>query len=1087
MGLSRSLVQFVFGVGVVWYLAAAIAERCDAGEARIVKVIHAPDEYKSLPIINDRGDVVFLVADENGTEIGIWMRSSDGTVRHWLRSNSEVPEVPSGVPLQVYPHSLRLNHHGQIAFRGSWRDEDSYGTAIWLLDEDLKPKTVVVERTEAPDTDGLLFGHLNDPLVLTSRKQPVLFFDSILVNRPGKGEAGRRAFDTMVDQRRSVWARRWDEDPRLVYDESERAADFASAINDRGDFLIAPKVSRGRERPVELRLFDGPRLEIVHPNDSFLVGKQAFSLHHAYRVSLNSNRDVALLADIRADRRVAKALLLYDGGTIKPILYDGAPLEGITSQAIEINSQPDVNEHGNVLFFPTACLYDVPPTILFAGKNQEPKVLVDATSPAPGTTQPFLRPPKAATDTGIDIEGLTGGKASPFTSVQFNDRDQVAFVGQLAGDATAENHRGIWFIDTRRNQTHLVVRTGDALNLPSGETKTVSNVLMMNDTDRLGLRALNSRGVLTYALSFKDGSVAFVVDDRFAIASDTDELTDSLRDVDRSVVEQNCEKWEQLADSYLNFLDEQVRQSDQTKLEQLASGLRGEYSATQRRLESLLSLDEQHELTPQDYVAAVKSLQIRLRELPAIWNALANWKFYQVPAFRSSEEREFIEQTLELLKDYDSYASLSERVKTKSDQLQVLQVSPIRAASVNGRTPWVDSSTQGFRAAVFQEPLGTLARGLLPELPVVTEDNDGADTRPIEGPLGEVRQPLSQFAKFAIQADGRLAIDRKSWTEQTGSLVELRAGRLAYKYLKDAHIREQVLMPAEDAQRPFPRGQDWMHFPEVSPGMELFVRIQELTSDPEQSSYNSGIGDGTESISFETAKLTGRLRIVDGLFRFQLSEVTAPWRVIEFEAREKDEFRLVVVVEDNCFILSQSPAGAIRCAITKPESALVKTAKNFAELYRTEPEFVKKEIIDYLDRLGMRGPATPEGAAFRAAVVRRLRSRLPGVRQAAEEAIQALNSPEYDHRQAAFLKLSKNAELYQPVLEEYLKNNQEIESRVQLERLVAFAQDQTGEYDALIDAFDSLESKSQLEEIKKDANDEERLLIDAQLRQIKGS
>lgn len=1082
------LIARTVACGILGCLATTTftVDRCDAGEARIVKVIE-PTKPSQPPIINDRGDVAFMVKEHEPehADTGIWLRSADGTVRHWIRSNSPLTEVPEGVPVRLLSHSLRLNHRGQIAFRGFWKDAVRHHTAIWCVDQESKSQTVVKEGADAPDTDGIVFGQLNDPIEFTSRRYPIVFFHATLRSSVGPDGSPRNSV-LGEDERRTIWSRRGNEDPKLVYDASSSDMHAVWACNCRGDLLFARGHSQSEGQLIELHLFEGPRLELIHPTDRFMIGQQAFSIHRVYRSSLNSNRDAAFVADIRAARKSAKALLLHVDGVVKPILYDGAPLPGITRQEIEVNSEPRLHENGNILFFTTARTRDIPAAILFVAKNEPPRVLVDTTQPAPGTAQPFFERPQ--TPQGVRGKTFDRDHTPTFRSVQFNDRDQVAFVGQLGGDATTQNNRGIWFIDARSNQSHLVVRTGEPLKLPTGETKTIADV-QMSPGDEQGIGALNAHGVLTYALRLEDESIAYVVDDRFASVPGPDAMTDTRHEVDRTAVEHNCERWEQLADVHLGYLETKRGKSTQVRLEHLASELRGEYSATQRRLASLLSVKERHDLTPQEYVAAVKSLQIRLRELPAIWNALSNWDFYQIPSSRSSEEHEFLVKTVELLKDYDLYDALAERVKAKSDQLRQSQVPAIQAASVNGKTPVIQTSTQGFHAAVFQGSLGTLSRGLLPELPAAKEgQQDVADAKPIEGPLGEVRQPLSQFAKFALQADGRLAIDRKRWTEQTGSLVGLRAGRLAYKYLRDAGLSNKVLMPPDDERRPFPRIADLLQYPEVSPAMELFVRIQEITSDPQQSGFTSGAGGGDESIAFENLKLMGRMRIVaDELFRFQLSEVVAPWRLIEFESRQRDQFRLVVVIEDNCFILSQSSDGAIRCVITKPESAVVKTSKNFAELYRKEPDFVENEVIDFLDNLGMKGPAKPKGPAFRAAVMRRLQSRLPGVRQSAEEAIKALSAADYERRQVAFMELSKNAELYRTILQDHLTNSKDVEWRVQLERLVAFAHEQTEEYDALIDALGTLESDSQLAVIRQDATDEERMLIDAQRRRVKSS
>ncbi len=1083
MCASLSFGRIVVGVAIVWQLVAVIAVRCDAGEARVLKVIDSPGRYQPSPLINDRGEVaVFLAVPSEHPDHGVWVSSQDGTMRQVVRTDSAMPEMPKGATLHLHPHSLQWNDRGQLTFIASWGLQDDYGAGIWQMDLDSKPKMVTERRKPENPTDKLAFqDQLDTVWDLTGQGRSSVFF-KVKTHDPGEFEDNPLASIQRLHGRSEYWIRQEGAEPKFVRSVPGDRHDVQASLNSRGDLL---EFTRGSQKPrVTLHLIDGPFLNLLDETDAISIGPNSLTVYRIHHASHNVRHEMALVVSAGNQRADVDALLLHDGKQWKPVLYDGPRIEGVPHQPIEMNSRALLNSSGNILFFPQVCHHNKPPTITFIAKDQPPKILVDTSGVAPGMDVPFAIP-TVISPQGVDERTVIRSlfeNSSPFSAVQFNDQNQFAFIGEVAGRANA-NPSGIWFGDAATGELNLVVRTGDKRTLPSGETKVIKDLAM----DQSGYdgpsarRALNGRGVLTYALQFEDDSIAFVIDDRFAKATSESVATkDSPPVADEKEVERACDDWEQVADQYLTYLESQWADSDQFKLEKLAQELRSEYQDVQRRLALLLSVEEDAEMTPQEYVATVRSLRVRLRELPVIYEALSEWPFYNHPAMRSPAERAYTQASLQLLVDCDLYPALAQRVLAKSQRLNELQQTEIKAAKASGGR--IGRGLQPTRAAAFEEPLGTLRPGLLPEFTVSV--NPSSEATEIKGPLDEARQPLSQLAAIQIQSNGRLEINRQRWQDATGSMTRDQAKKAAMQLLTRANISHRVLLPREPQihhmQMLMNRGGGG------SPAMDLFLKIQEAMG-PHGGS--SGGSDGGENVrySFETERLAGHLRMDEkGLFRLDLNELVAPWRDLRLESQE-GRLRIITTSENDVFVLTQASDGEICCVVKSGDQEHIRRAKNFVELYQSQPDFVKKEIIGYLDRLGMGVPPKPEGPEFRAAVLKRLRSGLPAVRLEAEEAIQALSSPEYERRQAAFVTLSKNAELYRTVLEEHLKNNKEVESRVQLERLIAFAQERAGEYGMLIDVFGTLESKSQLEEIKKDANDEERMLIDAQLRQIKGS
>lgn len=1082
------LARLMLGVGVVGQLAAVLTDPSVAGEARILKVIKSPGNFQLAPLINDRGDVVvFVNMPLDHPDHGVWMSSSDGTMQQMVRIDTALPEVPKGATLHIDPHSLQWNELGQLTWIGSWNVEGAVCQGIWQIDPESAPKSLVIWRSQPDATSPIPFhDQLNDVWDLTSQDRAAVCFKGTTYDREKVGKHPRLGFPR-PNGKSEYWIWRDGSEPQLVRTMPGNHHETRVALNERGDLL---EFQFGAPfPPVTLQLLDGPRLELLNSKATVHIGQNEFPILHIHSAVHRVDHGVTLLVSAGKRRPNVVALLQYDGNTWKPLLYDGPPVDGQSNHSIEMNSTVMMNREGSVLVFPHSRSEGKQPTITFIAKNQPPRTLVDTTRPAPGMDAPFAIPIDSSPEDAVERPNVRRfhDHSPPFSAIQFNDRNQIAFIGEVAGSDGAMRS-GIWLCDARTGELRLVVRTGEKVTLPSGGAKAIKDLLMVDpDQDAPSAsRALNVHGALTYMLVLEDDSIAMVMDDRFATTKPEEDAApalppnavaeDDAEDDGEDLAERACDEWEQAADEYLEHLEVQWVESDQNKIEKLANELRAEYQDTQRRLAALLVAEGSAEMTPLEYGTTIKSLRNRLRELPVVWQALSEWPFHRSPSPPSPDQKVFVQKSLQLLRDYDLYPAVAERVLAKSQRINEIQQTAIKAAE---SIEEMSSFSQVFRASAFQESIGPLNPGLLPD-----RSGDSSPASEVKGPLGEVREPLSQLAYLQLSSDGRLNINRQSWLEAAGGTSLADAKKTALELLTRARISQGALLPSEGNEHRLE-----MHRArtmQASPEADLFMKIQEACSSHGGSRGHSG-GGGSATYRFSNDKLAGNMMTTEnGLFTLELSELVEPWRNVKLESHD-GRLRIINASEDDIFVLTQATDGKIRCVVKSDEVEEVRGAKNFAELYRSDPEFVKKRIVDYLNALGMRAPVKPEGPAFRTAVIRRLQSSVPAVRKAAEEAIQALNSPEYERRQAAFVTLLKNAEIYQPILEEHLKNGLEVESRVQLERVIAFAAEQSGEYGILIKALGTLESASHLDEIRREAKGEERALIDLHLQRIKSS
>ena len=306
---------------------------------------------------------------------------------------------------------------------------------------------------------------------------------------------------------------------------------------------------------------------------------------------INGNGQVAFRSDIRGT--VPDVLSINDSGiwmgtpgALEMVVRENDPAPGLSaglplSQRAFFDLFDDkiyINDAGHLAFWAELRGTEVVPNVddyaIFAGPADALELVMRRNDPVPGSTDvlfSFPRPNSLVLGGGghVAFENLVrGAGVSPdnddalwfgtpgeiallaregdhapgtedgVTFARFDGRPVtndwgVAFQATLGGPGiTAANGDGIWGLDPA-GQLRLVARTGQNLNVGSGEFKTISELFFMDQSggeDGLG-SSFNDLGQLIFNATFTDGSFDVFVSDLLTYALTAD--FDGDGDVDR--------------------------------------------------------------------------------------------------------------------------------------------------------------------------------------------------------------------------------------------------------------------------------------------------------------------------------------------------------------------------------------------------------------------------------------------------------------------------------------------------------------------------------------------------------------------------
>lgn len=336
-------------------------------------------------------------------------------------------------------------------------------------------------------------------------------------------------------------------------------------------------------------------------------------------------------------------------------------------------------------------------------------------------------------------------------------------------------------------------------------------------------------------------------------------------------------------------------------------------------------------------------------------------------------------------------------------------------------------------------------------------------------------QALSAQIKPLLQLklDGeKLGLDRQSWEEPFKGKTQ--------KEMRDELIKQMVQrgLPQKWAER---RVEQQLN----APGIErLFQTLQQAAGPSGMSSSTSG---SNRRVSFRGGKLSGELEVLNGSsVRVTLSESQAPQRSVEVLDNGAGGCRITISNQDGnmLFALVQGQSGELSIADIRGKIRKATGGKSFLSFYRSEKQYVEKELFPLLEHLNVGLPTTPYSSQVLAAVASRLVKLTREQEDQAYDLIVDLENDDFETREQATKQLAEQFNLFYPILVETLQEeNLSPETRNRLERIVA-AHPERQRLEKFILALGLLEDVSYLVEILPDLDEAQRPVVTAQLETL---
>ena len=1040
------------------------------GEQRVVKLLEGHGMDALSPVINDRGEVAFSICNSSeASENGIWFVSADGETKQIVGAEWQLPSSRS---YSRQGHDLFLNNNGQVAFSVD-RDATAVSGA-WVYDPDRGIEVIATKGMAVPGMEGKVFRGVVDGVIgLTSGDKPAATLWAIVVNADD---------DSDLEATRMLWRKEIGGELRRIAADVSIPDDSKIQVTRRGDVLIKRLINGYVTQQSSLTLsIDAISIPVAYTGDQFELRGKEVTIDSISSSDLSENH---VVFNVSLDE-APPALLRYGASGLKPVFYRGVKFDGKRRESRGGMSGLLINRLGNVVLYSRYSSM-FPPGIIYCARDAPLKVLIDSEQPAFGT-QLFFNALVSPSEEGRDTVGeekliklwhheARRGRTSPFSGVALNGRNQCVFLGVISprySDGVIDgSNLGIWIVDAERGAQHLVLRTGEEIEVAKGDVRTIASISLARAGSSSAPRGLNERGRLTYAVQFVDGTAAVVIDDRYAAV---DRLAgDGKRRVEQAqmrAARQAYANWEVMANERLAMFEGKKQDSDQYKLEQIAIRLKGQYRTRQERLADLLDSDQG--LDAISHATQVKELRTRILRLPAIWRQLSDWPFQERIKAPSSDDREFGLKTTQLLCEYGWIPEIKQKVNGKFVELRNVKPIPIQFVGRDLGSRGFTLNGDGRCAEAFDGPIGELQPGLFAK---PAENSIRSKLAITPGPLTTLRKEIARLTKLSIAENGRLYIDRLHWTDDIGNITRVQASEAAHEILEKAGIHEESLYP-ENVREIRAEGHFELHpYADAPAVIQLFEELKSVAR-------GWGENSGKYSTRLRSETLNGQLEIIDGDLKVELEERKNPFRILTIVSRDKGSMRIRIESNDEFHLLLQQRNGAIHWLTGLGPETKVYAHDNFAALYRSNPELVAG-LIETLNAYGVVGPVRHTDPGFHKAVVSRIKGMSPTVRQTVEREVQKLDSSSFEQREAAFRVLARNASVYCHVLEDLREEVSSLETRTRINRIVDFAKQESSQYDRLIDLLETTSSEAQLAGIIKRANGEERAILQSYRQMI---
>ncbi|MCA9215640.1 MAG: hypothetical protein KDB27_21390 [Planctomycetales bacterium] len=1039
-----------------------------------VRIIKSFDDSRyaiSHVAINDNGDVAFTNSFKD-----LWFVPANGTARNVVGPDVEVPGIDKSSSYRI--NSFAINDLGQLAISISVRERHG----IWRYDPDGGIALACVDGMDIPNMPGKTFGRPGLRGFSDGANSKVLFQSDPSDNRQQQQQP-RDLFDVPGDDSFWLWQQVPDGSITQIGD-GPLGGHTRAYANKLGDVALVDSRDRSPVRIVS----NGIMIPVHGEGDPLQINGSGVEVRSRFSASLNRIKNLAFVA---GNRNLRPIICWFDKSALSvvPTLYPGMPVEGYARETFDINARVILNDHDNILFYSSGHIESETssPCIVFCEKGKQPVAIVKDGEKAPGTDAVFhslSEAERAEIRESRDRRRFTYGNASvPFTDVSFNNRNQAAFSGLVRGNVDASIDIGVWLADCTNRTVTPVVRNGDVF--PLNGKKIVNIQLTGIGIGNNVYNSLNSRGQLAYALFFEDGSSAVVVDDRFAIAEEPAASVAQITHIDAG--RKKLTDWMKLADAQIEVNKKAQAETTHTKLTSLAKKLRTEFQEAKTELAELRK--ETSKIDAITRYERSRQLELRLRELPAIWNAVASWPYQKETTKTPDQYKHVAASASQLLDKFGEFEEIREAVEQKNKQLQDSLPKPLNFVHRDreGRMPRLLSySSSSERITLFDDGIGQVPDDLFAKPEVAARE---ANVDVPDGPIVTLRERIGTLVKLRLGQNGMLNLDQAHWYSDRPKTSESEMYSTAYELLKEADIDEEALF--DERMRKFGIWHFLGGIGDTTGALAAFNEFQQSASASFDgfTGMSSGGGGSSRSVSrrFRLKGIFASHLEMDGdSVELDFSELTDTHR--SFFVRDLGDAQLRITIEskNRLFMFSQNANGSVRWIRDDGDSLVARTAHSFGELYKQYPDEVDNELIGFLNAHGVVGPAMRTDQAFMESVVRRLRGDSGDVTDTVTKLTAQLDSNKFEERNAAFVELANDASLYRPALEKQLETEVSFEVKERIERLVKFANDISGEYDNLVNVLGTCDSAEQLTTLRERAANEQKPLFDARLQSLGG-
>ncbi|MCA9196586.1 MAG: hypothetical protein KDA87_03575 [Planctomycetales bacterium] len=1006
----------------------AICNPADADETlSIVKKLETGAVVEG-PGVNSEGDIAFAVSSSsNSDENGIWL-SQQGEPAERVARFESLPGFPTKAT-ELVCECLAFNRRSEVAFVVRGVGDKISVRGLWFFDSERQLHTVYISKQAfgAEQTEEALWPF--DCLIGISDQQPAAVW--FRLSKPPSG-----LFCCFV------------KDKPL-----ESLSGFRSLnaeLNTRGDLLCGEQVIRFYQTSVEVASLIQPIGQAKTKPERFENLVMSDYGHLAFR----SSPDIGI---VTVDPTEGTRVVLNDQQAGRAI--------GVVHL--------DINRRGNVVSYPALFPNSIS-SLYFCSPSQVKTIVMEGMS-APETTAVFKRAK----------QNPRSGRDATFPSVTLNNSDQIAFAARLEGkDVSESNDLGVWVADAVSGEQRLLARTSDVVAVGS-QNRTIKDLRLCgrNHISNARIRGLNDAGQVALGMTLDDGSVVIAAYQAFA------SKPESVRQTRVTDADQALREWLEAADGALARTTAANENSGWRNVTALADSMRREHKHLVSEIDRLTSVVRESD--NRFAAAELKWCQTRQLELEVLWDELWLWPFNTEMQTDTFQNEVWARSYHAMMSKYGDIEHVRTKVSEKYAQIESLQhvvppLAPIPEKELTLPKPGLRFDAGRFVSyprgrnglAMFSHPLGDTSAKILQQDPWHRE----LGPQDLQKGLLHLMKPyIERLVQLDWTAEGSLQWDKTAWQRNQGFNSSKQA---VYQLLRDANVPESILLHPDARNRLqlglFDVAADQS---DLAQQMRRYLRQRCNVSIDNIAEYDSSdltlhgfrIRDqGT--VEIRSLGAAGRVVTIQ-----ELGDAIPTALTIHLQ--ENGLMRIHFDSKDRTVMLNQHPDRRLRLYMSDQDGDVNRQADSLASLYRSEIDLVDQRLLPVLEQIGVRGPVRFGQHEFVQMVAAHLRKER--VRAEFDNLIVQLQSDAFSARQAALARLDEGITEYWPFIPSTLESNLSFDATQSLQHLVTRIESTTqyAAADNLIRALGTLESKSQLLELRPAMPADVQTLIDQRLVQ----